>query len=207
MTTLRMSSPPFSFTSDSTYSISNLLTLRRRMAQQDGRPVGLIVQPVRDSLATMKKIVVSGYVAALPPEPATVESNPWVLVLTTTDGSAMVLELRESDPKGSTVVVCREEPTKTEDWVTRKCARSWPLTVRERRGIGTWLDILESSGLTTYQLDAGHGSRWWLDCVLTKLESSFLAGCGDTKLWLRMAWKDNGDPQGEMQSLRRGTWV
>jgi hypothetical protein len=200
----------------SIYQLPDLLALKQ------GLRTSLFVQPVTHVSEIRKRKVTSCYIAVLPPEPAAAEPNQWVLVLETADRNMMLVELRQADPQGRTVVVCREAQTSR----LGTYAKSWLLTIRQGSVVGDWLDILEISGLTKYQLNAGcgeqakgrrmewnadkgTGGRWWLDCVLTQFRSFFAAGYDDAKVWLRLAWNGTGEPvhDGLMQNLRKGVWV
>lgn len=67
------------------------------------------------------------------------------------------IEPRQVDPRGRTVVLCREVSTTTQDCELGIYTRSWLLTVRGGSVVGDWLDMLERSGLTKYLLKDGFG--------------------------------------------------
>jgi len=85
----------------------------------------------------------------------------------------VMIELRQVDPLGHTVTVCREGPRVLKSGELEGCVNSWPLAVREGSVVGEWLDRLVRSGLTRYQLVLEVGGRWWIDCVLHELNGLF----------------------------------
>lgn len=138
------------------YPLPNLLAMRDHLGLEEGPSTSLFIQPVGYASDIRNRKVISCYIAALPREPATAEPNPWILVLETADASAIVFELRQADPRGRTVVVCREAGTAVLDSELGTCARSW-LAVHQGSVVGDWLDILERSGGTRYRLISGFG--------------------------------------------------
>ncbi|KAL1963645.1 hypothetical protein VTN77DRAFT_7966 [Rasamsonia byssochlamydoides] len=147
----------------------------------------------------------------MPPAPATVEPNTWVLVLRTGDVATSIIDLRQIDPMGCTVTVCSEGPCVLDNGELEGVAKSWPLDVREGSVVGDWLDKLVRSGSTRYQLIDGNGSRWWIDCILHELRGFFSSHeqINDAKTWLRLAWCENGIlfHHGDSQGLLRGRWL
>lgn len=133
----------------SNYPLPDLLALNH------GLPKSLFVQPITYVSDIRDRKVISCYIAVLPPERAAAEPNQWVLLLGTADRNMISIELRQADPQGRTVVVCREVQTSG----LGTYAKSWLLSVRRGSNVRDWLDILEISGLTKYQLNAGCGKQ------------------------------------------------
>lgn len=129
-----------------TYSFDSLLDLNHRHA------VTLFFQPVGLLSHIRTAEVISCYLAALPPEPHTAEPNPWVLVLKTKDAKMLLIELKQADPLGKTVVVCSERPFGLDDGKLQGCVKSWQIPVREGSSVGAWLNTLVNSGSTRYEL-------------------------------------------------------
>ena len=120
------------------------------------------IQPAQEASRIKAANVIGLYLIALPPVPAAAEPNPWVIALQTGVTSAVVIELREADPLGHTLVVCRECPYLIQSGEVENCAKSWPLAVRNGSSISEWLDKLVVSGSTRYQLVRGVG-MWLLE--------------------------------------------
>ena len=80
-------------------------------------------------------------------------------MLRTEKTSTVQIELRQTDPLGRTVTVCREGPAVLNNDELEGCAKSCRLAVYEGSVVGDWLDRLVRSGLTRYRLVDGFG-KW-----------------------------------------------
>ena len=96
--------------------------------------------------------VIGSYVAVLPPEAAASEPNRWIFVLRTGEQSTTTIELKQSDPLGSTAVCCYNGPRVLETGELEGCAKSWTLAIRDGNVVGDWMDRLVDTGLTKYKL-------------------------------------------------------
>ncbi|KAI6083960.1 hypothetical protein F4821DRAFT_262418 [Hypoxylon rubiginosum] len=128
----------------------------------------------------------------------TEENNDWVVILETQEGLNITIELRQVDPTGNTITVCRPATplhvvnTSSNGSISVQLdgyAYSFMHHVRCYISVEAWIDRLEKSGITRYQLvhDRGQfplypydyglyakkylGRRYWVHCALRQFQS------------------------------------
>jgi hypothetical protein len=99
-----MSQPSPRLVYNGVYPLADRLTTKHRSAPS------LFFQSAKTASHMRAAKVIASYLAALPPVPATAEPNPWIVVLKTGETSTVMIELRQADPLGPTVAVCRKDP-------------------------------------------------------------------------------------------------
>ncbi|XXH06099.1 hypothetical protein Hte_012544 [Hypoxylon texense] len=190
------------------YSAEDLLLIRERAA-----PLGEYVPTVllshelwrsepRDWDELLSRKVVGCWLAAREREVNyaldghTEERNDWILILETQERQNVTIELRQADPCGSTVTVCRPGPPlhvvgTVEDGSVHLdgYAYSFRHDVGRHVSVEAWIDRLEKSGATRYQLLYDRGRRYWIHFVLRQLEvfiSGDIPSLGSESVMLRI---------------------
>lgn len=89
----------------------------------------------------------------------TEERNDWVVILETQERQNITIELRQADPCGNTIIICRPGPplhvvgTVGDGSVHLDgYAYSFRHVIERCVGVEAWIDRLEKSGITRYQL-------------------------------------------------------
>ncbi|KAI1772062.1 hypothetical protein F4818DRAFT_427474 [Hypoxylon cercidicola] len=89
----------------------------------------------------------------------TEDRNDWVVILETLERQTVTIELRQVDPSGNTIIVCRPGPllqvaNATNDGSVHieGYAYSFRHPVKRSMGVEAWIDRLEKSGITRYKL-------------------------------------------------------
>ncbi|KAK0619424.1 hypothetical protein B0T14DRAFT_208204 [Immersiella caudata] len=134
-----------------------------------------------------KAKVIGASVAVLPPEVAISEPNRWIVVLRTGEQSTITVELKQTDPLGSTALCCSSGARVLETGGLEGCAKSWILAIRDGSVVDDWINRLVETGLTRYKLVRELGLRWWMDCALFHFRSFFTSpyDVDDLKIWIR----------------------
>ncbi|KAI0106026.1 hypothetical protein F4814DRAFT_452405 [Daldinia grandis] len=101
------------------------------------------------------------------------DCNDWIVILELPQAENITIELKQVDARGNTITICRKGATMcmaerdhAEFGLLKGYACSFRNEVNTHTKAKDWLDRLEKSGVTRYQLQQGRGCRYWVDAVL-----------------------------------------
>jgi len=118
---------------------------------------------------TRRAEVIGLHIAVSRPLPGDAEPNRWRLIVETTMSSSAIIDLRQIDPQGHTIVICQQRQQLSKRYDIDEFFRTWQVRVRGEATVSDWLDVLTNSGATRYQLVDGRGNTTMLSrCALLK---------------------------------------
>lgn len=129
------------------YTVTDLLTIRARVTNEC-----LFIKHSKGPGYLRFAKVLNSYIAVLPPGNTAKEPNPWIIALDIGDRTTIMIELRQVDPLGNTIVLCSAGPRILCDGSLEGCPRSSAIAVQGGSVATDWLKRLIETGSTRYRL-------------------------------------------------------